>query len=385
MRKVLGIVVFSMLLLFVLPAAVFARANTGTKKIVTLPPNETVDHDYFAAGEIVEISGTVNGDVYVAGGQVLVDGIINGDLLAVGGVIFIPGTVTQNIRTAGGQVNISGNVGRNITVVGGNVDISSDASAVGSIVGAGGNFNLNAPIGKDAAIGAGNLNINSTVSRDLMAAVGTLRLSSNARVGGDITYWSEEDASIAESATILGNVEKKTSPKFTEPQASKKAMEGIGSFLKVTSLLSTLLIGIIMIRLYPNLSKRTVKTINEKAPTSLAAGFALIILTPILALLLMITVIGLPISLALLFIWGAFLYLGRIFVFIWGGRKVISYFRNKESMTLSLVIGALVYYALTILPFIGWVIKLAVVILGLGAFSLANKKAYNLSRKEKAI
>jgi hypothetical protein len=61
---------------------------------------QVVDRDYFAAGPLVEMSGTINGDLYAAGGQVLVDGQVNGDVLVAGGRVLLSGAVVQSIRVA---------------------------------------------------------------------------------------------------------------------------------------------------------------------------------------------------------------------------------------------------------------------------------------------
>jgi hypothetical protein len=47
-----------------------------------LPASQVAAADYFAFGELVEISGTVNGDLYALGGAVFIDGRINGDVIA---------------------------------------------------------------------------------------------------------------------------------------------------------------------------------------------------------------------------------------------------------------------------------------------------------------
>src|SRR5262252_1547947 len=99
-----------------------------------VPAGRVIDRHAFAAGPLVEISGTVNGDVYAAGGQVLIDGRVNGDVLVAGGRVMLSGAVAQNVRVAGGQVTFSGTVGRNVTVFGGNVELTPGAMITGSLV-----------------------------------------------------------------------------------------------------------------------------------------------------------------------------------------------------------------------------------------------------------
>src|SRR3989344_6092573 len=127
-KNVFAILAF---LLLLTPSVIAAQGfgnEPEPKKITVLAPDEVVNKDYFAAGEIVEISGTVNGDVYAAGGQVYVDGVVNGDLLVAGGTVTISGEVTQNVRAAGGQITVTGNIGRNTTIAGGNIELTNTAN-----------------------------------------------------------------------------------------------------------------------------------------------------------------------------------------------------------------------------------------------------------------
>ena len=156
--------------------------------------------------------------------------------------------------------------------------------------------------------------------------------------------------------------------------------------MTITSLLSTLLVGLLIIKLAPNLSENVLKVITDRKFISLAIGLTLLILAPILAVLLMITFIGLPLGLITIILWILYLYIGRIFVIIWGGKMIVSYFKNKPAtMGWSLLAGTLAYYLLGSLPFVGWIIRAVVIILGLGALAIACKEACARSRKEKIL
>lgn len=39
--------------------------KASSRKLVTVPAGQVIDNDFFAFGEVVEISGTINGDFYV--------------------------------------------------------------------------------------------------------------------------------------------------------------------------------------------------------------------------------------------------------------------------------------------------------------------------------
>jgi len=385
MRKLLYTFLAIFALGFVVTSQVYAK--TDKQEIISLSKNEVVDHDYFAAGDIVEISGTVNGDVYAAGGQVFVDGTINGDLLAAGGMVTVTGKVSQNIRVAGGQVNVNGEVGRNLTLVGGNIDIGSGTIVVGNLVAAGGNVTISAPIGGDIKLGAGNVTIANSVGGNVEAGVGQMRLTSGAMVGGNVTYYSDEDASISSDASISGMVDKKTmpvkAPEFSEKDV-QKVFDGIGVFAKLTSAFSTLIIGLLFVYLFPNYTKKVVETISSRPIAASFLGFTVLILAPVAILILFVTLLGIPLAMIGLFSYLTFLYVARIFVIFWVGEKVFELAKKKARYGWVFVVGLVVYYFVTMLPVIGGLIVFVSTLVGWGAM-LITCRATSLKAREKAI
>jgi cytoskeletal protein CcmA (bactofilin family) len=388
MKKI--VIIFSTLaLLFIAPVAVADNEKNNSKdtKITTLPAGEVVDKDYFAFGDIVEVSGTVNGDVYAFGGQVLVDGRVNGDLIAAGGTVSISGRITQDLRVGGGQVTVSGDVGRNVTVGGGNVEFTKEATVKGSVLAGAGNLSLASPVGADAKIGAGNLTISNKIGGDVEAGIGVLRLTSRAKINGDLTYWSEEKASIDENALVSGKVTKKTPPTTPGPKlgGAFDPFSGFNIFAKIVSLISTLIIGLLLIKLFPRYSSETVSTLRRKPWVSLGIGFLVLVLTPIIFTLLLVTIIGIPLALILLALYLISLYLARIFVIYWIGRLVLEKTGNRVSEVWAFVLGLVVYAIVTLVPVVGGLVTFFAILFGLGTAFLTEKSVYSAARKKEIV
>ena len=245
------------------------NAETGgpvIRELVILPSDQIIDGDYFAAGESVEISGIVHGDVYALGGSILIDGQIHGDLLAAGGEVTVSGTISEDARIAGGQVTINGTVKRNLTVAGGDVEITPAARIQGGMVGGGGNFHLGGEIGGDAVIGTGRLVVSNTVRENLKVTAGKIRLTSKAKVYGDFTYASGEAASIDSGAMVEGTVTQKPLPIKFRPSAEGwlALYVGFQVFFVLANFVSTLILGLLVIRLYPQFNKRAMAQIQEQ-------------------------------------------------------------------------------------------------------------------------
>ena len=383
LKKLFGILI-AFLILPLITTGVYATKNLQRSETVLIPKGEVVDDDYFAAGERVTIAGTVNGDAYVAGGNVVVEGEINGDLITAGGNVNVRGKVAGDVRAGGGQVTVSGDIGGNVTLVGGSLEVADSAKIAGSLVSAGGNLAVFAPIGKGATFGAGNATIGNLINGNVTAGVGELALTPNAKVAGDLNYWSERDANISQGAEVSGKTTHNFPPK-KEKQESRKALGGVLGFFKIVSFLAALIIGAILIKLAPQFTKITADTIAKKPAASLGIGLLTLIITPIVILITAITIIGIPIALILLVLFLITMYLAKIFVSMTIGRKIVEVINQKAGDYAIFILGLLVYTILTLIPVIGVIVGILVLLAGVGAIVATKKNIYKQLRSKKII
>ncbi len=389
MKKIVVGALGVLLLLTVGAPHAWAKGNQGDLgRVVSLPASEVVVGDYFAYGDIVEISGDVDGDVYVAGGQVTVDGHINGDLLVAGGQVNISGTVSQDVRAAGGQVTITGAIGRNVTLAGGDVQLTSAAALGGSVVAAGGSVTISTPVNGNLKVGAGNLTIAAPVMGDVEAGVETMRLSSNAMVDGDLVYYSNTDASIASDASVSGAVTRKEFPGKAEMPDQKqinKAVAGFSLFTKSLSLATTLAVGFLMVKFFPNFVRRGALVLHEHPWGSFGVGFLSIIIVPLAFVLLLVTLVGIPLAFIGLTLYGLIFYFSRVLVMVFMADWILARFNKKMTLMWTLVIGIFFYYLISMIPILGGLIKALFVVAGLGAFFMSYRATWQEASKAKIV
>lgn len=362
---------FCLLFALFVPTNILAQTKFSFDEVSKVSKSEVIDGDYFAAGERIDIDGEVVGDVYVAGGRIVVNGVIHGDLLVAAGQVDINGTVNQDVRVASGQVEVNGEVLGNITALAGTIDIKESALVGGGVVTA-----------------AGDVFVAGTVGRSIHAAVGNLTIADSASVDGDVYYTSEEDANIDSEASIAGILQKNQPPEVTPP--SRKAVggffDGMNFLTAIFSFLATLLIGFLLLRFFPNYSQNAADVVKTQLGKSLGIGFLVAVLSPILFVLLLITLVGIPLSLALLIAIPLLMYTGRIYVFLALGQKLLPMI-NKDSKKVNpyyaFATGALIYYLIGIVPILGGLFKLGVVLAGLGAEVLNRKRTYLSARQAK--
>lgn len=379
---------FAVVLLLLVPSAAFAANPAHRPTIVTLEKDKVVNHDYFAAGEIVEISGTVNGDVYAAGGQVFVDGVVNGDLLVAGGTVHISGTVDQDVRAAGGRITLSGTVGRNASIVGGDLELTPNATVGGNLTVGGGNVLVNGPVAGSVWAGTGNLTLANAVGSDVQAFVGNMRVGSTADIAGSVNYTSDEEASIAADASISGSVSRSPAPAWAK-QSKQKELDnfanGFNAFAGITSFLTTLLIGFALLKFLPNYSQRVSEMAARSTLKSAGVGFVALVVIPVLIILLLISIIGIPLALLLLFLFIIYLYISRIHLLSALGQKASELTKMKVSPYVSYTIALVVYYLVSLLPLVGGIFKFVVLITALGAVLMSDKKTISLAKNAKVV
>lgn len=385
--KLLSNIVVAFLFVLLFPFSVFAQQNSHT---VILPKNRTVNHNYFATGNNVDIEGTVNGDIYAAGGNVLVDGTVNGDVIAGGGQVTIRGIV-QNVRVAGGQVIIEGKIHGNITALGGNISTTDGSSISGSLVGAGGQFSLLGPIGKTISLSAGQVTLGNTVGSDVWVGTQNLTLTPQAKIAGGLSYTSPQNATIANGATISGKVNHSYPSAANERQGEHvgprifAALAGLRIGLTIVSFLINLIVGLLLISFVPLYTNRVVEHITRHPWQALLIGIITWILLPIVFGILLITLIGIPFAVFVVIVVVILSYIGKIIVSLLIGKWVVGQFDRRGSLVLSLLVGLIVVEIIGFIPVFGWLFDIVIAAIGLGATVYMERIYYKELRAKKLI
>jgi hypothetical protein len=374
--------ILALLLLFSTAPAQEQAGRRRSENRTSLSASRVVSGDYFAFGELVEISGTINGDLYASGDQVIVDGRVNGDVLVAGRRVSLTGTVSQDVRAAGGKVTFAGSIGRNVTVAGGTVELGPSAVIGGGLVAAGGSVDLSAPVGGAAKVTARTLTVANRVGGDVDAAVGTLRITSRADVQGDVNYWSGREAVVSEEARIGGKTVRNVPPE--RPRIFPAAV--VAWFILVSaSFVSTLILGLLSVRFLPRFHQSVVGTIAERPWASLGIGFMAAVMLPVVCAFLFATVVAVPVALLLLAAFFVLVYWTRIYAISRIGEAILGRLRPNSSPGFAFVVGLFVYYLFAMIPFIAWLLVPLVILFGLGAELIARKKFYVSARRQELI
>ncbi|MFC1992687.1 hypothetical protein ACFLV3_02605 [Chloroflexota bacterium] len=338
---------------------------------VTIASGEVVNDDlYITSGDII-INGTVNGDVFAVGRSITINGRVDGGISFGGQTAVINGEITNSLRFGGQSIIVNGIIGRDLVVGSSQLSVSSAGQIDGDLVFGAGTAQINGFIGDSILGGAGEVTLANNIGGDVTLGVDRLTITSGADIQGALKYTSQNEASIQSGAKISGDISHLIPERSEKEWGAKGILAGItGAVIwKTLSYVMIFIIGIILILIA---KKRMIlmHTAIQKSPwQTLGWGALILIATPIAAVIVMITVIGLPLGIISLVLWGIALYLSQILVALLLGRLIIRQNRELNStgfMIGALALGLLVLFALRLIPIIGWIVSLLVMVFGLG-------------------
>lgn len=288
----------------------------------------------FAIGENIVINDGEEGDLVVAGRDILIDRNSSKSVIMVGETIKIK-SQSKKIYLVGKCVTIDGMVEENLNIIAKNLYLNAPVD---------GNIRM---VVKNAVISEGAI-----ISGDIEVD-GYLLISRGAVVKGDIYY---RDKLPLVEGRVMGGLVKKTEKNYT--------YERNFTFLpfKLFSVFYLFILTYIIFKLKKELGKERLDRYLKNKSLILFKGFAGLVLTPVTIILLFITILGFPVGILLFLFYMILLFLATPIANLILATK---YF--KKINFFKLLLSSLVLISLISLPFIGWLIRLFLILLGLGS------------------
>jgi cytoskeletal protein CcmA (bactofilin family) len=366
-RRLAPVTVSAVLIAFLAFPAQASAVEVRDGDKVTIAADEVVDDTLILLGQHVSVEGTVTGDLIAFAEIVDVSGTVEGSTYVFCKKMTTGGEVKGNVHTFAQEILLEGRLHRNGFLFGQIVSLAEG----GRIDGDGYFFcqanKLSGEVGRDAVTFSESARIAGKVGRNLSAFVGRrLRLTGDAQVGGDLSAHLEraESLSIDSGATILGKTTTSVSP---PPAPAERTWSYVWEAAKLAG---ALLVGGLLFVFFPGIFGRRMDSAGSILG-SMGVGFLALVATPVAAIILAATVIGLPLASigAGLYILG--LYLAKIVVAASIGQLIVSS-RPGQSWRFAcgLFAGLLILVIATHLPLVGGWIQFLVILLGLGAVVL---------------
>lgn len=385
-----------------IPANVFATEflNPEEKGFIA---DSVYDDDVFMTGNKIKFDSKVRGDLFTACNEIVQSETIDGNFNGLCQSFQSLGPIGGSFRFFARYISCNAPIGRNVMAfaqeitIGPNCEIGQDAHLFAAKV------NFQGRANGDLDVSANQATFLGSVAGCFRFEGGSLVIGPDAVIEGDLIYETPDKADISTSAQITGEVkwtrtdreEREESGWVTFGKISSWLISHRGYFLFLTIISLGLFIGSaipfpavmsmvllwIMLAISGNvlilLSKRmalcTEQNLSVRLFPSLGIGFVILFLAPIVAIVLLLTIIGAPLGAVLVLLFGAGCFTGGIYATLFIGRKICELLGIGAGRPgyLCFTIGMVILVALSFIPMIGYLLSMLVIMMGLGGLTLA--------------
>ncbi len=303
-----------------------------------------IGHNAFFGAQTGTVAGHVEGDVFAWAGGITVSGEIDGDLyVGTGGATILEGAIIHgNLICFCGSLNMDGTVG---------------GTLLGSVGGA---------------------NIGGTLYA-IDIETGALTLTDTAVVHGDITYECNDEAEIADGAQIGGSVSWNREVESDEAVEEEEAEGGLSFWSigwKIWAYLSNLIVGAVFLLLGGSAARAPAARLRSAPAPGLGFGFVVAVVFPVACLIAIALIVTLPLGIVGLMLFALGAFIARLVTAQFIGDWLLSRFgRAGSSEYLSLAAGLMLLFVAAEIPYVGFLIRLVAIILGIGGIYLALRAA----------
>jgi hypothetical protein len=374
---------FIAILVIICDSAFGFRIQYGRNITISQPVYEDL---YIAGGDVV-INAPVYGDLVIAGGTIQINDTIANDILLAGGNVSFNGFVGDDIRCAGGTLHILNNVAGDIVITGGTIIIERDVTIGGLIASGGdvtvdgkiintakcttGKFILNGIVLKDLDCRSGNITINGVIQGNaILAASGKISISDNAVFRSRVTYWSPNKVDFKQSLKN-GNVFYDENLKISH---ARWYYLGFNAFWGLLWYLGMAFLMILIIQyLFSSTMKRAGDTVYNSALRSLGYGFLFCVVVPVIAIIAIVTLIGLPVGIILLLSYIMIVLLATVITSVVAANWLNNLGNTKLrfwKLSFSAFGIFILLKILTLTPFFGWFIMAILALISFGSILL---------------
>ncbi|HEX6231308.1 MAG TPA: hypothetical protein VF029_06310 [Actinomycetota bacterium] len=225
----------------------------------------------------------------------------------------------------------------------------------------------------DVVVIDGEVAVTGQVSGSVVSINGPVTIGRDAQIGGDVI--ARDPVRIAEGALIGGEVREGTAFTFRTPVA---VFGPFAAWLALAA--STLVLGAILLLVAPRGAEAVALTARGAPWSSLGWGLAVSFGLPVLGVLALLSLVGLPFGLGVLF---ALLLLYAV-GFAWSafgiGRTL---WREPRSRWLAFLMGWAAVAAVAAIPWVGGFVWFAGAVYGVGAMTVATWRARSVGGRHR--
>lgn len=247
-------------------------------------------------------------------------------------------------------------------VITGDVNVPR-GQTVGDIVIVDGSVRIQGRVTGDVIAVSAPVRINGPVEGDVVGLAERVVIGPGGRVSGDLSY-ADKDPVITVPGAVGGKTEKLDAGDWFTPWGVLAAWLALWLAMSI----STLLLGLALLWLAPRSLEAALEMARTQTGQAIAIGLAVFFGLPAVAVLLMVTVLGLPLGIALLLALLPIYAIGYTTSAFLLGRAIV---RPPTSRFLAFLAGWGILRAIALVPGLGALAWFGATVFGLGALTVA--------------
>jgi hypothetical protein len=209
----------------------------------------------------------------------------------------------------------------------------------------------------------GDIRVSGTVEEAVVALNGRATIANGARVGGDVV--SSKAPVVEPGATVEG-----------ETRTVRFSLRALGFFFWllwwIAVTISLLILGVLLLALAPAAMGASQLVARNEPGRAVGWGLLIAVGLPVVSVLVMLTVVGIPLGLVALLALALVYAMGYVVAALALGRTMV---KEPRGRFLAFLAGLVVLRLVGLIPFLGGLVTFVAAAFGLGALAIAARRA----------
>jgi hypothetical protein len=323
--------------------------------------------EVWAVGAIVSVRGTARNLIRACGAEVDVDAVSRGDIFSCGAIVTLKGSAERDLFVIAARPSVDVRVGGNLKVFGARVVIGAQTQVTGEAVIGGADVVFAGTIAGPAEFLGDAVRIDGRITGPVRVRARSVTIGKNAVIDGAVVFETFADPTIEEGATVRGR-QTVTQPQVPEvgPGQIFAALAGVFLF----AIGAGLVLGIVLLIAARSFVERAIERMRTAPAQSALVGLAVLILVPVVAVVLMMTIVGIPVGLLILLAFPLTLFSAGVLAAF----GLADWLMNRDRLPRSwggrllfLIVGLIVLVLIGLVPILGFITWVLALLIGLGA------------------
>jgi cytoskeletal protein CcmA (bactofilin family) len=286
-----------------------------------------------------------------------------------GDVVVEPEHTVSKASTAFGDVRVEGFVERDVHSGFGDIEVTKDGRVGGDINAGVGDVKVDGPVDGEIDAGLGDVYVDAPVGGDIDVGRGHVELGPRAQVHGNVYYGSGQIRPHPD-AVVEGNMVSGMGPEMEhEPDDGFGIPSLVGWVFGTAAFVAC---SVLLAVLAPGPLQAAARRAEESPGWSLLFGVASVPAVVVFAVVLAVSIVGIPLLLLLGPAYLALLFFGALVAAYFVGRRVVfATGRYRGGNALAAMVGALILAVAYLIPILGGLLLYGLALFGTGSAILA--------------